>query len=204
MKPFRQLALIMLLTAATSACSDDTSEEQRRYEIPQTLCDTQVERHLLAPLFPAGEQLEILDHYDDSNSGRLTPNGQCIVEVDGTPSIYIESDAASSALSEKPGVAHYLSTYLDGSGNQGTYSTSGAERVAESPRETWVWPDMAATSVLCESSSVGFSAVNVSVRLDWVGDENYSQQLGDVITPFATELLKRIGERTCTPATARG
>ncbi|MGP3967038.1 hypothetical protein [Streptomyces sp. 6N223] len=198
MRLAKNFTLIAMLAVCTFSCTNAGDGERREYDIPKPLCKIDVDPSLYGPLFPPGESVDVTDYNDDIGGGHLSATGECIVDVDGARAIYIEIRAADSSLHS--GVDFYLLNYLDRRGDVGTYTLHDARQVADRPRETWVWPDFAATSLLCASSSVDFPAIIVSVRLDWVGSEDYSEQLQDFIGPFADEQLRRIGERACTPA----
>jgi hypothetical protein len=198
MKKLQVFLPVVVVMVFSSACIGDKGEEGREYSIPDRLCKIDIDASLYRPLFPPGETLSITDYNDEMGDGTLASTGECIVEVDDEQVIFIEIGAVGSA--EHPSVEEFVRRYPDGRGNLGTFNTDDAQRVAGSPRETWVWPNFAVTSTLCESSNIPFSAITVSARLDWVGEEDYSEELKNFIVPFAAEQVRRIGERTCTPA----
>jgi hypothetical protein len=198
MKLARSCVLIMTAVVSVAACSSGGGNGKREYAIPHPLCKIDIDRSLYQSLFPAGSKVSVTDYNGDMGGGELASTGECIVEVDDALAIYIEIRAVKPP--DHPGVEAYVQNYLDRRGNLGTYQIQEARQVADGPHETWVWPDFAATSTLCESSSIDFTAINVSVRLDWVSDDDHSEPLEEFIGPFAAEQVRRIGERTCTPA----
>jgi hypothetical protein len=180
------------------------SSEEQEYSIPSPLCGVELDRALYSPIFPPGEQVHVNEYFNETGE-RIDSAGSCTVDVDSEQAIQIDWRGALSNLGREPGVADYLDGYNDRTGDVGTYDMREADQVTGNPHETWVWPDLAATSVTCESSSIDMVALNLVIRLDWFGDEtfgdeDYTEPLTELIGPFADELVRRIGERICTPA----
>jgi hypothetical protein len=191
----KRLQRILPLTAAMACifgCSDD-GEQSREYALPETLCGFGIDTALYSPIFPPGDNLNVTSGYEEYETGIMPPVAECFIDVDDESAIYIETITEDSG--DSPGVAGYLSEYMGPD-----YDLEDGQQVAGSPRETWVWPDFVTTNIACQSSSTDFRAINVSIRLDWVKDDDYSEPLRELIEPFAAEQLRRIGERTCTPA----
>jgi hypothetical protein len=191
----RRVLPLSIVMACTFSCSSNSQENERAYTIPNPLCGVELDTALYRPIYPPGEEADVTNYYHEYENGELDPTGECVVEVDEAQAIYIETRAETN-----PGINNFLSSYRDEAGRSGSYRVEDAEQVADGPRETWVWPDLAVTSVACGSSSIDLETVNVSIRLDWVGEEDYSDPLQELIEPFAAEQLRRIGERTCDPA----
>jgi hypothetical protein len=190
----------LTLLSALIACACSTNEE-RDYSIPNPLCGVELNSALYDPIFPSGDEVNVSDLFRESG-GNLLAAGECIAEVDGEQAIFIDLMGSDSNRYEQSGIAEYLDSYRDRNGDTGAYRTEDAERVTQSPHETWVWSDFAATSIACASSRTDLQTVNVSIRLDWFGDESfgdedYSEALAELIGPFADEVVRQIGERYC-------
>jgi hypothetical protein len=186
-----------------SGCTGAEDDERRDYSIPNPLCKIRLDSRLYEPVFPGGSEVDVYDEYLGLG-GEILPSGECAVEVDGEPAIYIESRTTDQNLSwaseGRPSIEPYVNEYNDRNGERDPRNISDAERVSGFPHEAWVWNDLAVATMLCESSVNGFSAINVSIRLDWVnGGEDLSEPLKELIIPFAEEMVRSVGERACRP-----
>ncbi len=192
----RRVIPIAVAMACTFACT--TENKTRNYDIPDPLCGNEIDSALYEPLFPPGDEIEVFDYYNIVSSGELSPTGECFAEVDGEQAIFIDMFPGESTTTDSSDLVHYANNIM---GVSGTYSLQDAEQIDESPRETWVWSDFVVASAVCESSSNDFSNIFMSVKLDWVGDDDYRDSLRELIDPLVDEQLNRIGDRACTPAT---
>jgi hypothetical protein len=190
---------LLLVVGLTAACSGEGDQDEREYAMPNPLCGIRLSNSLYQPIFPPGEKAEVENYYAEAG-GRLVSPGACEVDVDGELSIYIETASVDPDLTgnpgeQAPGIEPYIRYYRDSEGEEGTYELAHARKITDGLGESWVWPDLAVTSVECRSSSDGNTGINISIRLDWLSeDEDLSDPLADLIVPFAEEQLRKIGD----------
>lgn len=98
-----------------------------------------------------------------------------------------------------PDVENYLdAAYID-SEDFRPHDIDDANQISAAPREIRVWPDLAAASVTCKSSGANFSALNFSISLYWVDEEDLSDALAEIMVPFVDEQVEKIGTLFCVP-----
>jgi hypothetical protein len=200
MRPRQVMLITSVITMSAFGCTGSGEEAEREYAIPNPLCYVEMDPALYRPIFPPGGQVDVTNDYYEH--GRLVSTGECIIEVDEELAIYIETRSVhpDDYGVNRPGVEPYVDDYRDEEGQRGTYEMEHGEQISEGPREAWVWSDFAAMSYQCESSNNEFTAVDISIRLDWVGDDDFSDPLAELIVPYGNEQIRMIGEDVCSVA----
>jgi hypothetical protein len=192
------LSLVALLSWASACSNSSDSNSKPDYAVPDNFCGIHVDRALYEPLFPPGTKLEV-DNFRENSSGYLDGAATCIISVDESDVILVETRASESGYLN-PGVDAYIDDEL-------TYVPDGldiseAEQVTDSSYEVRVWPNFAAAYAPCrESSQPTFTGLNISVSLDWLeGDQDYGQQLSKLISPLMDAIIAKIQPGMCRPA----
>ncbi|MFD4371634.1 hypothetical protein [Streptomyces sp. NPDC058486] len=132
MMKYAKAAATLALVLLASGCSQ-AKEEKRAFEVPDSLCGTQVPAELLSPLLPAGgDKLEVKRRYPDMK-GALS----CDVVVDGTTDLGVDWEWREIGTSpgkiarENPYVKH--DTYESEDGRYVYADRGGVIRVACEP-----------------------------------------------------------------------
>ncbi|WP_432053091.1 hypothetical protein [Streptomyces xiamenensis] len=188
------------VTAATSAlllqgCSGNPSDGARNYPIPSSLCDVEIDADLYDQLFPPGDSIETVGG-GVSAYGWVHAGGRCTVYVNKKPAIVVDSfgstDEAAGSGPLAPGVAPYLQFRMF------DLNMDDAQPVEAGPHEVRVWQDFAAIHIPCAASpSMDYTGMNIAIDLRENADRDFSEDLKEIIEPYALDRIEMMGPGVC-------
>ncbi|MFF2377783.1 hypothetical protein ACFVUW_25680 [Streptomyces xiamenensis] len=188
---------ILIATAsfvALQGCSGSTPRE-RAYAVPEDLCDVDISNGAYASLFPPGKSVKKIgmDPYED---GYLPAGGLCTVYVDRDPAIRVDTLGSRDRESGGGPIAPGIDAYLEERGFG--LSITDSELIEEIPYEVRVWKNFAAVHIPCaESSGMDYTGMNVSIDLRENVDRDFSDDLKEIIEPYALDRIEMMGPGVC-------
>ncbi|WP_030736690.1 hypothetical protein [Streptomyces sp. NRRL F-2890] len=123
-------------------------------------------------------------------------DGSCTVYVDDKVVISVDSKGSRERTSGGGPLAPGISPYLESRGFD--LSIEESKLIKESPHEVRVWENFAAVHVPCaQSSGMDYTGMNVSIDLRGNTDRDFSDDLKEIIEPYAEERIAKMGSGIC-------
>ncbi len=194
MKLRATIPLLVTVTVASASCSASEPGE-RKYEIPAALCGVDIGSELYSTIFPPGETIRLAEP-SEYESGLMFSDGSCTVYVDDKVVISVDSKGSRERTSGGGPLAPGISPYLESRGFD--LSIEESKLIKESPHEVRVWENFAAVHVPCaQSSGMDYTGMNVSIDLRGNTDRDFSDDLKEIIEPYAEERIAKMGSGIC-------
>jgi hypothetical protein len=182
---FPLLVATVLLASVSAGCS---SEKNRNYSVPKSLCGIEIDQDLYESLLPPGDSLGVRDLIRRNADGSTGANGGCHVIVDGENALSLSSVSSDQATN----VAMLIDErgyYLDLVESERLYR--------EEEFEVRVWPQESMSFIECVRSEYENTGIGINIDVSWTLDEDFSEILQEITVPYVEARLAEIEAGAC-------